>query len=341
MKPYRNIRAACQLRGVTSAAFAPSRDGFLLREYQLLQHSQFSVSLRRPRNYRRRFKGQDNMPSFGKLDEPYSHGEENMEDYLKKTSLSPWAPVPDSVARKMMDLAKAGSTDFHADLGSGDGRVNFHAIDYGVPKSLGVDIDENIVQLARERLSKRHPPPDLEFVVADLLLDTEHPVWLKIQQATIITMYFAEEALRKFRPVLERKLAGRVCKILTCGYEMPGWRSRVSEVVLGTQIHVYEWGTESEERNDLELFAGEDILQQKLSTYLPLQQQIEGNKFAGSKVIDHTGKSRIQGYNPNLKFEEEDDDEDWDAVSSDDEEENEQNQIKPDEVKKTTSSNSK
>lgn len=275
------------------------------------------------------------MPAFGKLQEPYQHGEGSMEDYLKKTSLSPWAPIPDSVARKMMDLAKAAPIDFHVDLGSGDGRVNFHAIDYGVLKSLGVDIDESIVQVARDRLAKRHPQPDLEFVVADLLLDTEHPVWAKIQQATIITMYFAEEALRLFRPVLERKLAGRQCKILTCGYEMPGWQSRVDEVVLGTQIHLYEWGTEFEDDESLELFMGEDILQQKPNELL--QRQIEGSKFAGSTVIDRTNKSPIQGYNYNLKFEEENDDEDWDAVSSDEEEEEQPKTKQKKMVKKTNS----
>jgi hypothetical protein len=61
---------------------------------------------------------------FGDLELPYEHGEASIDDYLKKTSLSPWVPMPDSAARKMLDLAAASTSDFHVDLGSGDGRVN-------------------------------------------------------------------------------------------------------------------------------------------------------------------------------------------------------------------------
>jgi Methyltransferase domain len=252
---------------------------------------------------------------FGAMQHPYAHGEANAEEYFQKMTLSPWVPMPDSAARKMMDLALVGASDYHVDLGSGDGRVNFHAIDYGVGRSLGVDIDENIMQLARDRLKKRHPPPDLEFVVADLLKDTNHPVWLKIQQATVITMYFTTEALRVFRPVLEAKLVGRKCKILTCGYEMPGWISRQFEVVNGMQIFLYEWGTPISKEEEMESW--EALMDEDMSRFLPTQakqKRLEGEKFAGMNVIDHTNKHPIRGYNPNFENVLGDDgNADWDA----------------------------
>jgi hypothetical protein len=285
--------------------------------------SQATSNLRRSRKFFGKIKEIEivgKRGGFGKLQHPYAHGEDNVDEYFKKTSLSPWVPMPDSAARKMMDLANVGPSDFHVDLGSGDGRVNFHAIDCGVSKSLGVDVDEKIVQVARDRLVRRHPQPDLEFVVADLLKDTSHPVWYKIQQATVITMYFAAEALQVFRPILEAKLAGHTCKVLTCGYEMPGWHSRTQEVVNGMQIHLYEWGTpfDDEDQDDmasLESFMGEDILQRMPTA--ATQQRLEGQKFAGMNVIDRTSKNGIRGYNPNLKFEVEDFDEDWDVVTMD------------------------
>jgi hypothetical protein len=246
-------------------------------------------------------------PSFGRLEEPYEHGETDMEEYLSKTSLSPWAPIPDAVARKVFDVAQAKPEDIHVDLGSGDGRVNFHAIDYGVKKSIGVDVDEKIVKLATERLAKRHPQPDLKFYVADLL-DESHPVWAKVQEATILTMYFAEEALEKFRPLLEKKLMGRECKVITCGYEMPGWDSNMSEVVLGTQIHLYEWGKELDD----DMFLGEDILKQKPEDFMHDGMSSEG-KFAGSNVIDRTGGHAIRCYDPNADDFDEADDTDWDV----------------------------
>lgn len=247
---------------------------------------------------------------FDKLQLPYEHGEATIEDYLKKTSMSPWVPMPDSAARKMLDLAAATTSDFHVDLGSGDGRVNFHAIDYGVSKSLGVDIDAKIVQVARDRLARRHPKPDLEFVVADLLKDINHPVWDQIQQATIITMYFATEGLREFRPILEMKLAGRKCKILTCGYTMPGWICKTDEVVNALPLYLYEWGTYYEPTEDDPLtddgfFSPE---------YIGGESPSQNDKFKGMNVIDHTLDSYpIAGFNPNYKEDEEEWDYDWDA----------------------------
>lgn len=118
----------------------------------------------------------------------------SIDEYTRKTSLSPWVPVPDSVARKIFDTATrmdplpphtidsehadtAGTEKqpqhvVHVELGCGDGRVNFAAIlDYGfaIHESVGVDVDKNIIEVALERKRKIHPPPPIHFVVADLL----------------------------------------------------------------------------------------------------------------------------------------------------------------------------
>jgi len=47
----------------------------------------------------------------GSISKPFQLSEDTMDDYLKKASLSPWVPVPDPVARKMLELAKAGPDD--------------------------------------------------------------------------------------------------------------------------------------------------------------------------------------------------------------------------------------
>jgi SAM-dependent methyltransferase len=290
------------------------------------QHCFSTQTLRRPRIYRRPEQQNAATPKqsdFGKLEEPFEHGEADLETYLAKTSLSPWVPLPDVVARKVMDLSQAGTQDNHVDLGSGDGRVCFHALSYGVANSVGIDVDENIVQVAQQRMAKRHPqPPNLSFVVADLL-DANDPVWEEhVQQASLITMYFATEALEILRPLLEQKLVGRTCKIVTCGYEMPGWQAAAQEVVLGTQIHLYMWGSEMEDDEDDDFFfSGPDILNEKPEELL--KNPLETSKFEGANVIDSTGRHMIRGFNPSI-FEEEEDDEDWDFDSSDDDDDEKQ-----------------
>lgn len=133
----------------------------------------------------------------------------------------------------------------HVELGSGDGRMNFHALDapYNVKRSIGIDIDEKLVAISEERLARRHPRPDnLTFRVEDLM---QSSVWHQdIQQATVITMFFVEEALLKLKPALEAALKDRQgCRVVCCGYEMPGWEAQWVEVILDLPIYMYTFNT--------------------------------------------------------------------------------------------------
>ena len=192
------------------------------------------------------------------------HGNEvPMDEYLKFATLSPWVPCPDPVARRALDVAKVGPEDVHYELGSGDGRLNFHAIDpssYGVKKSVGVDIDASLVDQANRRKMKIHPAPqNLEFICADLMdvkktnshetntntnTNTNantNEVWKMIQsECTVMTMYFVEDALIKLKPLLEKYLLGSKCRIVTVGYEMKGWEPKWAESILGLTVHLYD-----------------------------------------------------------------------------------------------------
>jgi len=192
------------------------------------------------------------MPTTTSLETPFEYNSgDSLEEYKTKTELSPWTPVPDSVARKIFDRAipedddcsdrsKAG--EVHVELGSGDGRVNFHAIEYGVKESIGVEVDEDVIKLAEERLNRIHPRPNLKFIVSNLM-DPNSSAWKEhVPRATILTMYFAADGLEKIRPYLEQALRGKKCKVFTCGYAMPGWDSQIVETVLDIPIHFYDWG---------------------------------------------------------------------------------------------------
>ena len=187
----------------------------------------------------------------GGMEDPFAYSGENINEYEEKASLSPWTPVPDSVARRIFDRVEPTDSDIHVELGSGDGRVNFFAIESGVKESIGIDVDESIVKVANERLLKIHPKPNISFIVADLM-DPKSPVWKEVSKATILTMYFAKEGLEKILPMVENALRGRKVKVFTCGYEMPGWQAQIVETVLDMPIHFYDWGNEEFEDSILE-----------------------------------------------------------------------------------------
>jgi hypothetical protein len=275
----------------------------------------------------------------------YQPQEDNVDDYLAKTSLSPWVPLPDAACRAMLDLVDMQPCDKHVDLGSGDGRVNFWAADgANVTWTLGVDVDEGILQVARDRLAKRHPKPaHIDFTNVDLLADQTHPVWDRIREATVISMYFATPALRQFRPLLEEQLRGVSCKIVTAGYPMPLWQAWQTTVVLGTTLHLYHWGKDWESQFDDDEVLLEDDFVLPETVASATQNHLEGNRFPGSKVIDRTtGGDPLQHQIQRLAREELEEDDHGDLTDDEDEVVEEEEHVKdkntPPQVEETKSS---
>ncbi|KAL3783123.1 hypothetical protein HJC23_012459 [Cyclotella cryptica] len=82
------------------------------------------------------------------------------DEYLSLASLSPWVPCPDVVIKRLFEIASASAADRHVDLGCGDGRLNFAAVGFPhhVSYSLGIDVDQNVLERGRIRLQKRFVP---------------------------------------------------------------------------------------------------------------------------------------------------------------------------------------
>ncbi|KAL3779067.1 hypothetical protein ACHAW5_005672 [Stephanodiscus triporus] len=80
--------------------------------------------------------------------------------YLALATLSPWVPCPDAVVRRVLEVANVGPNDVHVDLGCGDGRLCFAAMDppFVAKESYGVDVDPNVLAMCREREGRRFVP---------------------------------------------------------------------------------------------------------------------------------------------------------------------------------------
>jgi hypothetical protein len=51
------------------------------------------------------------FPTLGGMEEPLEYSGDTLDEYTEKASLSPWTPVPDSVARKIFDRAEPTQDD--------------------------------------------------------------------------------------------------------------------------------------------------------------------------------------------------------------------------------------
>jgi hypothetical protein len=116
-----------------------------------------------------------------------------------------------------------------------------------VKKTVGVEIDATLIQLAQKQVPHNFcafSTDKISFIMADLM-GPRHEVWSQMEkEATVITMYFVENALSTLLPSLEKIMKQQPsCRLVTCGYPMPEWQPVKEERLLGLTLYLYGYGT--------------------------------------------------------------------------------------------------
>ena len=132
-----------------------------------------------------------------------------------------WVPTPDALVAKMMELGKVTPQDVVIDLGSGDGRTVIAAAKRGA-RALGVEYEQKMVDLSKERAAAAGVGDKAQFVKADLF---EYD----FSQANVITMFLLPSINMQLRPkILDMKPGTR---IVTNSFDMEDWRPDTTETV--------------------------------------------------------------------------------------------------------------
>ncbi len=127
---------------------------------------------------------------------------------------SVWAPTPDRLIERMLQMADTGPNDVVIDLGSGDGRIPVIAAKRFGARGIGVEFDADLVAYsvrlaARERVAHR-----VTFLRQDLF-ETD------LSNATVIAMYIGPAVTMKLRPKLLALKPGT--RIVTHQFTMGDW----------------------------------------------------------------------------------------------------------------------
>jgi len=108
-------------------------------------------------------------------------------------------PAPDVVIDRMLDLMRLGPNDVLADLGCGDGRILIQAVRRSGCRAIGVEIDPEMADRARQAVAIAGLSDRIEILTCDVLdFDPE------AYGVTAITAYLYPELLAKLTPKLLR-----------------------------------------------------------------------------------------------------------------------------------------
>jgi len=134
-----------------------------------------------------------------------------------------WVPTQPEYIKAFFDLAPVSSTDTVYDLGSGDGRLLFAALEQGAGRCVGVDIDPDRVNVAREAAQSKGFNGKVSFIEADVMK-------VDLSDASVITCYLFPTASAALRPKFEKELKVGT-RIVMESFPVPGWKpQKTSEV---------------------------------------------------------------------------------------------------------------
>ena len=128
----------------------------------------------------------------------------------------PYVQSPPEVVDRMLRLADPKPGELLIDLGSGDGRIVIEAARKYRTRGLGVDIDPNLVELARTNARKAGVESLARFEAKDFFE-------LDFGNADIVTAYLLPEINLKLMPKLLKMKPGS--RLVTHDFDMGPWQA--------------------------------------------------------------------------------------------------------------------
>jgi len=142
-----------------------------------------------------------------------------------------YVPTPYEVVDEMLKLAGVKKGDVLYDLGSGDGRIPVTAAKKFGIRAVGVDIDPQRIEEAKENAKKNGVAKLVEFRNEDLFRT-------RIADATVVTLYLLPDLNVKLRPRLLAELKPGT-RIVSHQFDMGTWKPE-RRVELGGRT-IYLW----------------------------------------------------------------------------------------------------
>jgi len=141
----------------------------------------------------------------------------------------PYVPTPPEVVDRMLEIAQVKGGDVIYDLGSGDGRIIIRAAKrYGV-RGVGIEIDADLVQKAKDNAFKEKVEHLVEFRAEDALK-------VDVSPATVVTLYMLPEFNAKLRPIFDKELKPGT-RVVSHDFEIQGWVPDKVERIKGDFLH--------------------------------------------------------------------------------------------------------
>jgi SAM-dependent methyltransferase len=143
---------------------------------------------------------------------------------------SVWVPTPERVIRRMLQMADTTSQDLVIDLGAGDGRIPIYAAKHFGARAIGVELEANLVRLARKTAAEQGVSHLVRFLRQDLF-ETD------LSSATVIALYISPGVMARLKPRLAALRSGT--RIVSHYFMLDDWEPDETIRVEGRTAHLW------------------------------------------------------------------------------------------------------
>jgi ubiquinone/menaquinone biosynthesis C-methylase UbiE len=163
-----------------------------------------------------------------------------------------WIPTGDEYIDGFFELTHVTPSDVVYDLGSGDGRLLFAALERGAGKCVGIDIDPERVNAAKVIAKSKGLEDKVTFIEGDVM-DQD------LSLATVVMSYLYTSASVALRPKFENELKPGT-RVVVESFPIPGWKPAKTTGIQFRSFYLYVMPPERTEDYDRVLsdFPNED-----------------------------------------------------------------------------------
>ncbi|HEV2126509.1 MAG TPA: methyltransferase domain-containing protein [Chloroflexota bacterium] len=142
-----------------------------------------------------------------------------------------YEPSPQPVVRAMLELAQVKEGDLLYDLGSGDGRIPITAAREHGARAVGIEIDPELVALARRNAAKAGLGNRVAFINQDMF-ETD------LSSATVVTLFLYPDVNLKLRPKLKSELRPGT-RVVSHWHDMADWAPDQTITVMDRPVYLW------------------------------------------------------------------------------------------------------
>ena len=135
----------------------------------------------------------------------------------------PFVATPSKVVDKMIGMAALNEGDVVYDLGCGDGRIVFAAVEHKGVRGVGYDLDPARIEECRQKAKTAGLEERTEFHEQDIFT-------VDLSPAAVVTLYLVPEVNNRLLPKLLRELRPGT-RILSHNYGFHAWPPEREEVI--------------------------------------------------------------------------------------------------------------